>query len=430
MRQLLGPDEASLLFEALSGESPVSVRHNPLKPVTTMAGAEPVPWCGGACYLPSRPSFVLNPLWHAGAFYVQEASSMFLARAVAQIEGPLNRVLDLCAAPGGKSTLWRSLLPDDALLVANEPVAARAAVLAENLQKWGHENVVTTQAYPNQFAPFEGYFDVVAADVPCSGEGMFRKDDEAIAQWSPEVVEMCAARSRQIVADVWPSLRQGGYLIYSTCTFNARENEDNVRHICQTLGAEFVPIGLDTSWGVVATEWGYHFYPHRLRGEGFFLALLRKTSVSGQRLPRTKPLAAQKISQSWLREPQRFVGLALQPNVVSAVLRDVAPDVAMLYERLHVVHAGVTMAEQKGAKLIPQTPLALSRAMAPDAFEQCEISLDEAQNYLRRQALVMPAAIARGYVVPTFEGMPLGFVNNLGSRANNLYPPQWRIRQA
>ena len=248
-RRLLGDETADALFRALETDAPsVSVRLNPLKPsrAWTKETTRQVPWCETGQQLPERPRFTFDPLLHAGCYYVQEAASMFVEQAYRTLSRFVTprRVLDLCAAPGGKSTLWRSLLPADCLLVANDPVLPRARILSENLLKWGSPATVCTSAFASSFQPLAGFFDVIAADVPCSGEGMFRKDEGAIQDWSPAAVEKCAARQWEIVRDVWPALREGGFMVYSTCTFNRTENEDQVERICRELGAEPVEIPL------------------------------------------------------------------------------------------------------------------------------------------------------------------------------------------
>lgn len=241
MRQELGPKEADALFRALeAGDTPVSIRLNPLKRVGEPVDAEPVPWCPDAYYLSERPAFTFDPLFHAGAYYVQEASSMFLYQAVKDLHP--RRALDLCAAPGGKSTLLAATLPPDCQLVSNEPHPQRARTLAENMAKWGRDNVIVTQQYPNEFAPLAGAFDLIVCDVPCSGEGMFRKDEQARREWSLQAVAACQRRQRDIVETIWPCLAPGGTLVYSTCTFNAAEDDDNVRYLAQRLGADIVPL--------------------------------------------------------------------------------------------------------------------------------------------------------------------------------------------
>ncbi len=446
--RLLGSDEAEALCHALTeGQTPVSVRRNPAKPCEHLPAAEKgdVPWCSEGVYLAERPRFTYDPLLHAGCYYVQEAASMFAAKAYEVIARDFTprRMLDLCAAPGGKSTLWRSLLPEGSLLVANEPMMPRAYVLAENLAKWGHPDVVCTAAFPDAFSPLGSFFDVVAADVPCSGEGMFRKDEGAIAEWSIENVDACAARQMDIVRAVWPALRQGGYLVYSTCTFNRQENEDNVAAICAELGAETVEIPVDESWQIATDTTGrglhaYHFFPHRTEGEGLFLALLRKTSEApvlkekkkkkqAAVLPRCTSEGCSKMA-SWLRNGEQFKLVQPDESHVVALRENLAADAWRVASSVRTLTMGVALAETKGKKIIPQHALALSTELATDAFPHAELTLDNALSYLRREALTLPAGVPRGYVVATYEGHVLGFLNNLGSRANNMYPTEWRIR--
>lgn len=447
MTELLGPAEAEALCRAIC-ETPAvtSIRVNPLKTATCPKG-ESVPWCSTGHYLAERPQFTFDPLFHAGAYYVQEASSMFIEQAFKVIgkreEGrdaaPLT-LLDLCAAPGGKSTLWRSLLPDGSLLVANEPIRQRAQVLAENLTKWGHPDVVVTSAYPEEFAPLGSFFDVIAADVPCSGEGMFRKDEQAREEWSPEAVIACAERQWGIISDVWPALKQGGYLVYSTCTFNAEEDEHMVARICRELGAapiQLPPIGE----GLVVSEYGIHFYPHKVKGEGFFISLLRKTSEAPTGRSGKKDKKGKKGGKpsggnvkngaavaDWLANSGDFKLFAPGEGYVGAVRQSLYDDVIAVTSTVRALTAGILLAEEKGKKLIPQHALAMSTALSTDAFPRQELDRDTALAYLRREAITLPSDCPRGYVIVTYGGLTLGFVNNLGTRANNLYPEQWRIR--
>ena len=448
MQQTLGTAEAESLCQSLAGSAPsVSVRRNPLKPSSALPAEEeaPVPWCERGVYLKTRPSFTADPLLHAGCYYVQEAASMFVEQAYRTIASDFvpTRMLDLCAAPGGKSTLWRSLLPDGALLVANEPMRQRAQILAENLTKWGHPDVVTTSAYAADFAPLASFFDVVATDVPCSGEGMFRKDEGAVAEWSREAVLACAERQWSIVEDIWPTLRQGGYLVYSTCTFNREENELTVQRICRELGAELVPIPIEEGWGISGDTTGsgmpvYHFFPHKTKGEGLFLALLRKTAESPA--PRTKKNRKDRSQQTgkvqnaakvapWLAESEQFKIVRPDGEHLLAVREALADDVMRVCATVRALTAGVLLAEEKGKKLVPQHALALSSALRPDAFPKADLSLEQALSYLRREVLTLAPEVPCGYVLASFAGHPLGFLNNLGSRANNLYPQEWRIRK-
>lgn len=443
-RRLLGDETADALFRALKTDAPsVSVRLNPLKPsrAWTKETTRQVPWCETGRQLSERPRFTFDPLLHAGCYYVQEAASMFVEQAYRTLSRFVTprRVLDLCAAPGGKSTLWRSLLPADCLLVANDPVLPRARILSENLLKWGSSATVCTSAFASAFQPLAGFFDVIAADVPCSGEGMFRKDEGAIQDWSPAAVEKCAARQWEIVRDVWPALREGGFMVYSTCTFNRTENEDQVERICRELGAEPVEIPLEEEWGIVGNVTDSatpvcRFLPGRTPGEGFFLALLRKTSATpSARCPKTKPLrqpdnASRKILAEWLDAPSNFRLVQADENNVLALPEAVADDASLLFSLLRPLHCGVPLAEKKGRKYVPAHALALSVHLCRTAFPEAELDLNQALAYLRREPLVLPVSVPRGIVLAVWEGHPLGFLNNLGSRANNLYPSAWRIR--
>ena len=445
MCALLGDAEAGALCTALTQTAPiVSVRTNPAKPAPLdglLASTRRVPWCASGHYLPERPAFTFDPLLHAGAYYVQEAASMLVEQAYRAIARDLlpARLLDLCAAPGGKSTLWRALLPDEALLVANEPMRNRAQILAENLCKWGHPNVVVTNDFPADFAPFAAAFDVIAADVPCSGEGMFRKDAEARAEWSAEAVVRCAERQRGIVSDIWPCLREGGYFVYSTCTYNREENEDTVAWICRALGAELVPLDVPAEWGFVGDKTGrglevYHAFPHRVKGEGFFLALLRKTSdTPAARLPKVKSAKSAPIAQpeALLEAIENGANYRLfrpTPDTITAIPAAHFDLAQALHAHLHCLTLGVLLAEEKGRKRIPQHALALSTALRREAVALVPLDRPTALSYLRREAISLPPETPRGHVVVTIEGLPLGWVNNLGTRANNLYPQEWRIK--
>jgi len=442
MTAQLGAEEAGRLFEALEAEAPTSVRCNTARGYECAEGGV-VPWCASGRYLSGRPRFTLDPLLHAGCYYVQEAASMFVEQAFRALPEMPRRVLDLCAAPGGKSTLCRSLLPDGALLVANEPVRSRAMVLAENLAKWGQPDVVVTNAYPADFAPLEGLFDVIAADVPCSGEGMFRKDPAAREEWSLQNVAMCADRQYAIVKEVWPALRPGGCLVYSTCTFNRAENEENVRRIVSELGAEVLRIPVRPEWGVtevtIGDGAGYRFFPHRTRGEGFFLALLQKAGEAGvvrSKKKKRQPLAGRTLSvrevaalSRWLENDADFRLFSPDAEHVCAVRESLFGDALRVSQTVRTLRAGLMLAELKGRKWVPRQELALSLVRRRAAFPEVALSLEEAVAYLRRESLVLHDA-PRGFVVAVFEGRALGFLNNLGARANNLYPAEWRIRHA
>lgn len=280
-RSLLGEEQFEKLYEALQHDTPVSIRLNRNKCKSVPAESTSIPWCETGYYLNARPTFTFDPLFHAGSYYVQEASSMFVEQALRQYVHTPVVMLDLCAAPGGKSTLARSVLPEGSMLVANEVMRNRSQVLAENLIKWGDEGVIVTNNDPADFTPLEAVFDVILTDVPCSGEGMFRKDPVAVDEWSIDNVTVCWQRQRRILKDIWSCLKPGGLLIYSTCTYNREENEDNVAWISCELGAEVLPVAVQEEWNITGNLTGsdfpvYRFLPHRTVGEGLFLAVLRK----------------------------------------------------------------------------------------------------------------------------------------------------------
>ena len=485
-RELLG-DAAYTEFEtALQVETPVSIRLNPAKAMRVWKSASferavPVPWATDAYYLSRRPAFTFDPLFHAGCYYVQEASSMFVERALrTYVDRPVV-MLDLCAAPGGKSTLCRAALPEGSLLVANEVMRNRSQILAENLIKWGHPEVVVTNNDPADFTSLTHVFDVLLTDVPCSGEGMFRKDPVAVAEWSEANVQLCWQRQRRILSDVWPALKPGGLLLYSTCTFNREENEDNVAWIADTLGAEVLEVATDSSWGITGNLTDssfpvYRFLPHRTRGEGFFLAVLRKqdeglVSVSydsaegyvGIETMELEPGDSSKGKSGKKEKGDKRVGKKAKvgkgkmvaegkgtgavPAEVKEWLHDAtaydfivrADDIevfprahasvyAQLRSQLKVLHAGVTLATMKGKDCLPHPSLALSNALALDKFPVVDLSEAQALAFLRKEAVTLEPEVPRGCLLLTFRNIPLGFVKNIGNRANNLYPAEWRIR--
>lgn len=434
MNQLLGAEEYDRLCAALEESPAVSVRQNPFKESSVMQElccGKNVAWSSMGVYLDERPSFTMNPLFHAGAFYVQEASSMFLEQALRQCGTP-KVVLDLCAAPGGKSTLLRSLLPDDALLVSNEPMKNRAHILAENITKWGHEGCLVTCNFPKDFKKLGAIFDVIAVDAPCSGEGMFRKDNPALEMWSLDNVDECAARQREIVTTIWPTLKTGGYLIYSTCTYNTSEDEENVEYFCKELGAEVVEIPTDKEWNITGNLLKnsnipvYRFMPHRTRGEGFFLALLRKTEEASSQKLKGK-LSFSGLNKDWAKVLADTEMVTFErEETCYAVRRNDATMISHLLTQLYPLHIGLPVYEKKGNKSIPHHALAMSRLLKSDAYYTVELSLEQALDYLRRQAICIDAP--RGYVLLTYKGLPLGFANNLGNRANNMYPQNWKIK--
>lgn len=441
-RRLMGDALYTILESGLAQEPPVSVRLNPFKAHDGLDGCERVPWCEWGYWLTERPAFTFDPLLHAGLYYVQEASSMFITEAVRQCieRGIISRepllAADICAAPGGKSTALRTVLPEGSLLFSNEPMKPRASVLKENMVKFGHPDVIVTNNFPRDYKKTGLKFDLVVADVPCSGEGMFRKDAGAIDEWSTQNVEKCRLLQRSIIEDIWPCLKPGGTLVYSTCTFNAHEDEENVQWIADTLGAEFMALDVPGQWNITGALAGsmpcYRFIPGRTRGEGLFMAVLKKNgnnkndkAATAESKGKTKRKATE--FDKWLMGDFSVVeandDLRAIPSRWLATYDDVV-------KKLHVIHAGVELGTRKGKAIIPSTSLALSTALNLSAFPQAELDFNQAINYLRKEAVTLPMGAPRGFTLVSYRQHPLGFVKNIGQRANNLYPQEWKIKSS
>lgn len=441
-KALLGEADYHDLETALGTPPPVSIRLNPAKLTGRPVASDPVAWCRNGYYLPGRCAFTFDPLLHAGIYYVQEAASMFLEHVIRNCITTPVKCLDLCAAPGGKTTLLAASLPAGSLLVGNEAIRSRSLVLAENTAKWGNPDTWITNDDPETLGRLTRFFDVIVADVPCSGEGMFRKDPESTAEWSAAHVALCAARQRRIIHDVWNALAPGGLLVYSTCTYNTEENEENVRWISEELGAEAVAVPVPAGWNIAGplkyNAPVFRFLPHRTRGEGFFLAVLRKADDSAANPLLSAPRKKEKGKSAppppatvceRLQNPGDFVCEADRSGErFRAVSRQHYPDYRLLTEQLHPVRAGILLGEAKGKDWQPSQELALSTALRPDAFPTVEIDWDTAIRYLRKEAVALPGNPEKGYVLLTYRQAPLGFVKHLGNRSNNLYPAEWRIR--
>ena len=410
------------LGEALLTPAEVSVRVNPLKRCRPADGFERVPWCPEGIYLSERHPFTFDPAIHQGLYYVQDASSMFIVhvlRSLLTSDSPV-RYLDACAAPGGKTTAAISALPAGSIVTANEYSPLRCAVLRENLAKWGYPLVSVTSGSAEQFARQPESFDVIAADVPCSGEGMMRKEPEAVAQWSPALIEQCAARQRDITDALWTALAPGGLLIYSTCTFNRRENEEIIHYLVDTYGAESVPVPIDPSWGIspgIDTPYScYRFIPGLTRGEGLFMAVLRKPGSPSV----AKPARKENRKKSAPKTKAPDISCTKQWLNFQADI-SVSPDGEV------IAAPALVIGQVKGRDIIPSQQLAMSTALRRDAFPECDVDAATAIDYLKHNAVSLPDDTPRGFVLLTYAGRPLGFVKNLGNRANNLYPSQWRI---
>ena len=392
-RRLMGEERFERYMQSFSEDAPVSIRLNPHKASDmTAVDGERVPWCRNGYYLKRRPNFTFDPLLHAGCYYVQEAASMFLDEIICQLVTPVQfpassagteredafagQCLDLCAAPGGKSTLLRAALPDCWELYSNEPVRQRASILLENVAKWGYDRHHVTSLYARDYCASKMCFDLILCDVPCSGEGMFRKDEATIREWSQRQVEKCWQLQRDIVSEIWPCLCLGGLMIYSTCTFNTKENEENIRWMIDELdGVEVVPVEVKPEWHITGslldgfTEPVYRFIPGITRSEGLFVCVLRKKSI-------TRPLS---------RRERRINS----KNSVSTLS---------------------------------------SPTSQPSSLSSVELTYQQSIAYLRRESLTLPADVPLGIIDVCFQGHVLGQVKNVGSRANNLYPKEWKIK--
>ena len=388
-RLVMGDERFNRFMGAFDEEPPVSIRLNPRRHIphstfhiphsTFHIPQERIPWCEEGYYLAGRPQFTFDPLFHAGCYYVQEAASMFVTHIIRSVDIPTpKRALDLCAAPGGKSTALLSVLPDECTLVSNEPISNRAQILLENITKWGYPNSIVTNNYPRDFRKAKLTFDLILCDVPCSGEGMFRKDPATIGEWSQQNVEKCWRLQREIVADAWECLAPGGLLIYSTCTFNLKENEENVRWILENFDAEALDIPTDPSWNITGsllegfTAPVYRFIPGITRSEGLFVCAIRKRGTRNE-----DTLTKEKLEKTRCLK-------VLDPS-----------------------------------NLLPPSSILLPRI---------NIDYPEALKYLRGEALILPADTPRGIVNITYKGIVLGPAKNIGNRANNLYPKAWRIK--
>jgi 16S rRNA C967 or C1407 C5-methylase (RsmB/RsmF family)/NOL1/NOP2/fmu family ribosome biogenesis protein len=427
-------------FEAaLQAPSPTSIRINPKKNHLSNGLAD-VPWSKYGRYLPSRPVFTLDPFFHAGVYYVQEASSMFLEQAFLQqvnLNHPLN-VLDLSAAPGGKSTHILSLIDNAGLLVANEVIRSRATVLDENIQKWGYSNCVVTNSDPKDFESLEGFFDVIVVDAPCSGEGLFRKDPDAMREWSTHNVELCSSRQRRIVIDVWPALKESGIFIYCTCTYNEKENEENLKWFSQQKGIEFLRINIEPEWKVDEVMHdnviGYQFFPHKIKGEGFFIAVMRKVDTQATtRIKSKNPFVqpTKKISdelKSWISRPDVNAFIQHSDRVLFFPANKIT-EAEFIRQHVRLVGMGTAMATVKHDKLIPEHALALSIDLKKEHFTTIDLSRADAIKYLRKDPLTIEG-YKKGYALICFEGIPIGWVNVLDNRINNLYPSEWRIKMS
>jgi NOL1/NOP2/sun family putative RNA methylase len=446
-----GFDQAAFEKVHQSGEQNTSIRFNQQKPVdkSTIFPVQnnneavvisPVPWNACGCYLSVRPSFTADPLFHGGAYYVQEASSMFLEEALKQsIDLSKSiRVLDLCAAPGGKSTLLQSVIDDKSILVSNEVIKSRVTVLSENIAKWGAANVIVTNNDPKDFQRLPDYFDLIVVDAPCSGSGLFRKDPKAISEWSEQNVDLCSQRQQRILADILPSLKAGGTLIYSTCSYSPAEDEEICDWLIKHHPLSSIQFELKKEWNIIATSapdsnaYGYRFYPNKLKGEGFFIAAFRKENPVGTdsrnltAKVKSERLTSKEIEvvKPWLRNGDDFFYLKQQDEVIAMPLH-MENDLAIIQSALYIKKAGVKLGVIIRNELIPAHELALSNSISP-LITAVELDKSTALQYLRKQEISIPLTY-KGWVLITYLQIRLGWVKVLPNRINNYYPKEWRI---
>lgn len=422
------------------GKRATAIRLNPLKlKECPFSSGGRVPWCENAFYLNERPVFTLDPLFHAGGYYPQDASSMFIDHIIHKLEIGSKPVyaLDLCAAPGGKSTLLNSSLHPDSLLVANEIIKTRVNILQDNLTKWGNANTVVTNNDPSAFDRLPGYFDIMVVDAPCSGSGMFRKDSDAIDEWSEANVKLCSERQQRILAESIAALKTGGYLLYSTCSYSEEENEDIADWLIETGDFESIEIVIDDNWGIEHTKsvkhsaHGYRFYPHKLDGEGFFITVLKKVAeqdtFNRKRIKPEKSDVPKGILNTWMVNVDEFFPF-IHHDDLYIFPKKYENDLKYLQNVLYLKNAGINIGKLNRKELIPSHALALSNVLNP-GFQSLELSLEEAQNYLRKENVTLETVSSgmKGWTLAKYKGMSLGWMKLLPNRINNYYPKELRI---
>lgn len=438
------PEDYEVLLDAISNEPNVSMRINKVKrekESILLPFERRVSWCDDGYYLSERPNYTLEPLFHGGAIYPQESSSMYIQHVLKQIESEMPQepsVLDLCASPGGKSIVVSSWLNGRGYLVSNEVVRQRAWILRENIAKWGGVNNVVTNLMPDDLCKKTGLnVDLMLVDAPCSGEGMFRKDDVAIKEWTPVRAQECADRQREILEQAWPMLKVGGYMIYSTCTFNPAENEENIEWLLENYDAEVVKVGYDENWGITAKEHeGMAFLPHKVDGEGLFVCLIKKTGGRVAKAPKTKispkkytlPAELEKVvpdKEAYLIKDNQIVALPMEKRVAKEMAM-----VAMLGDALW---CGIPVGQVLKNNIVLADELPLSQGFNKAALSSIEVDRQGALEFLHGDTPAIDVSNqATGRVVVLYEGVALGFVNVIANgssvRMNNCYPKEWRIR--
>ncbi len=445
LEKLFG-QESSKLLDSLDQEVPSSIRLNKSKlraeDMLALDLADAVPWSFNSFYLNKRPNFTLDPFFHLGYYYVQEASSMLLAQIKPMLPEEPILALDLCAAPGGKSTLLHDLLPKGSVLVSNELISSRANILKENIQKWGSPLNIVSSEHPSRWSAVKNTFDLILVDAPCSGEGMFRKEPQARSEWQVDSPSLCAKRQIEILDAIYPCLKDNGLLVYSTCTFNREENEDIVQYLLRNYPLEALSLNTAIDEKIrshLIDSACYRMMPHKIKGEGLFMAVFRKENT-GQRankelrksnlkakVKQSKSLIPQEV-KAYIHDSDAYSWQIIGENIIQALPLTLIPLFNKLQSQgIYMLNAGVSLAQIKGRNLIPLQSLALSTAFNPQAFAQIELSQEECLLFLAKQDIKLQEA-EKGIKLLTHKSAPLGFVKHLGNRVNNLYPNEWRIR--
>ncbi len=417
-----------------------SIRINPFKPIELdFYLSEGVAWCDKGYYLPARPQFTLDPLFHAGAYYVQEASSMFIAHIIEELQLNKEAIMaaDVCAAPGGKSTLLNSYLHADSLLLSNEIIKSRSIILQENLMRWGTANTVVSNNDPSAFNRLPGFFDLLLIDAPCSGSGMFRKDEDAIDEWSEGNVKLCSERQQRILSEALVSLKTNGYLIYSTCSYSEEENEMILDWLLDEFEMESVHVSINPSWGIETTlsskhqAIGYRFYPHKVKGEGFFVAILKMKQVqptfSLKKMKVEKSPIPKNALTSWISDSDRFATL-VHHDTIHIFPKEHELAIKAFQQVLYLKNAGTAVGKWLGKELVPNHDLALSVHLSAE-INAIELNLDLARDYLRKDAIPLDVfdQVKKGWCIVKYKGLPIGWIKVLGNRINNYYPKEVRI---
>lgn len=416
------------LITALDDEAPISIRLNTKKTLQAFNETQSVAWCENAFYLKERPSFTLDPLFHAGCYYPQEAGSMYIHSVLKTLDLPENPVaLDLCAAPGGKSTLLASFLDNKGILISNEVIRTRANILAENITKWGYSNCFVTCNDPKDFKNVPNLFDLILIDAPCSGEGMFRKDIKARAEWSLENAQHCSLRQRRILADVWDSIKEDGYILYSTCTFNPAENEENVSWMLENFNCEVCELPLFEGMLKDSLNFGYYFTPGTTATEGFYCVLLQKKEVfKSNKKPKTNKtnFVSSQLFQSLIDEKIEHAFFEENDNYFAAT--PFSLDIYSIIDKsLFWIKRGVFVGTKQKKGFNPEIDLALNFSLR-NTSETIELTKKEALQYLHGDTFPLEGTI--GFKLLTYKSEPLGYIKHLGNRFNNLFPKEWRIR--